>query len=85
MKADLGRLQKVLDMTKQGVETLDKDLQLLQIELNYKKFISTFSPAYLSGSDWYVGPSFIEYLKTQNIPLKTLLPLLIVANSAIKK
>ncbi len=38
-----------------------KTYTLEQLETDYKKEISKFSPAYLRGSYWYVGPSFKEY------------------------
>ena len=39
------------------------------LEERYQNLIKNFSPAYLSGSEWYVGPSLRNYLN--NKPLKT--------------
>ena len=45
-----------------------------EYEQKYQKLISTYSLAYLQGSDWYVGQSFIDYIRTESIykiiPLK---------------
>ena len=85
MNIDLIRLQKVLDKTKTGLDKLDEKLQLLQLEKNYQDLISQFSPAYLSGSEWYVGPSLINYLKNESIQLKYLIPLFILTNKQTKE
>ena len=85
MNIDLIRLQKVLDKTKTGLDKLDEKLQLLQLEKNYLDLISQFSPAYLSGSEWYVGPSLINYLKNESIQLKYLIPLFILTNKQTKE
>ena len=60
---DLKELQKVLDQTKKGIKKLDNDIYLLKLEETYQKYISQFSKAYVSGSDWYVGDSIIEHIK----------------------
>lgn len=85
MNIDLDRLQKVLDKTKEGLNKLDEDLQLLQLEKNYQNFISQYSPAYLSGSDWYIGPSLITYLKNESVPIKYLIPLFLLSNKQKKE
>ena len=38
-----------------------------EYENKYQSLISTYSIAYLEGSDWYIGPSFIEYIQTESI------------------
>ena len=43
------------------VDKIKKTYTLEQLETDYKKEISKFSPAYLRGSYCYVGPSFKEY------------------------
>mgnify|MGYP007071976896 CR=1 FL=1 len=47
---------------------------IAEYEIKYLHFISTYSIAYLQGSDWYIGPSFIEYLRKESVykiaPLK---------------
>lgn len=37
-------------------------LNLDLLEERYQNLIKTLSPAYLSGSEWYVGPSLRDYL-----------------------
>ena len=81
MNIDLDRLQKVLDKTKDGLNKLDEDLQLLQLEKNYQNFISQYSPAYLSGSDWYI---LITYLKNESVAIKYLIPLFLLSNKQKK-
>ena len=44
-----------------------KKKKLDEYEIKYQKLISNYSPAYLSGSEWYVGPSLIEYLHKESI------------------
>ena len=40
--------------------------KLKNAEIKYQSLIANYSDAYLSGSDWYVGPSFIDFFtKTQ--------------------
>ena len=36
---------------------------LPQLETRYQQQDSRFSPAYLAGSSWYVGPSLTDYLQ----------------------
>lgn len=36
-------------------------------EPRYKALISRFSPSYLSGSDWYVGESLVDWWFQRNL------------------
>tara|TARA_B100000902_G_C27221217_1_gene869772 strand:- start:939 stop:1157 length:219 start_codon:yes stop_codon:yes gene_type:complete len=42
-----------------------KNYSMEQLEIDYKNEVAKFSKAYLSGSNWYVGPSFKEYYYTR--------------------
>lgn len=64
---NLEELQKVLNNTKKGIGLLNKRIDLLKLEDEYQKYISQFSKAYVSGSDWYVGESITEYLKNKKV------------------
>ncbi len=48
------------------------------IDIEYKKIYEKFSPAYLSGSYWYVGPSLKDYLNTKNTLFKSVLSYMII-------
>lgn len=52
------------------------------LEEDYKNEISKFSLEYLSGSSWYVGPSFKEYCNICSIDRRVIGP---VAGFAIYK
>ncbi len=41
---------------------MSSELNLDLVEERYQNLIKNFSPAYLSGSEWYVGPSLRDYL-----------------------
>ena len=56
-------LNKILDDVLDELEEHEDTYCMMIAETNYQKLISKYSPAYLSGSDWYVGPSLIQYLK----------------------
>ena len=62
-------LQKILEETGQGLQALDRETQLDQLEAAYQERVAGFSPAYLAGSKWYVGPSLRAHLEKQ--PLET--------------
>lgn len=59
MKPDLVYLQKIFGNS--------GSWNLSEMETNYQQLVKQFSPAYLAGSNWYVGPSLTEYLTTQPI------------------
>ena len=82
----LQKLQNVDDnLQKDNIEDVEQDLleeQRYQImKNNYKKFISSYSQAYIEMSDWYLGPELTReiydnmfslrknnYLRKENIP-----------------
>lgn len=62
-------LQNVLTKSKQTLEDVSLKLnyqqKIEQLEEEYQQKIKGFSPAYLSGSSWYVGPSLKQHLQEQ--------------------
>ena len=81
---DLKLLQEKLNATKSGLASLDKEINILKMEKDYQELISKFSPAYLSGSDWYVGPSLIEHFAKSKLQPNVLVPLFIISNKLYK-
>ena len=65
MNWDLEKLQKTLNTSKKLIGNISLQDTLLKKEIEYQNKIKKFSPAYLSGCDWYVGPSLIESLKNK--------------------
>lgn len=65
MSFDLEKTEAIL---KNAKSTLD-DFPLYERELKYKYLQSFYSKAYMSGSDWYVGPSIREYIEGRDIRL----------------
>jgi hypothetical protein len=61
-------LEKTEEILKNAKSTLD-DFPLYERELKYKYLQSFYSKAYMSGSDWYVGPSIREYIEGRDIRL----------------
>ena len=61
-------LEKTEEILKNAKSTLD-DFPLYERELKYKYLQSFYSKAYMSGSDWYVGPSIREYIEGCDIRL----------------
>ena len=59
----MDELQARLNQAKASCAKFDRDMDLMAIECLYKSYICRFSPAYLSGSPWYKGPSFVKYLE----------------------
>lgn len=64
---DLQKLQDTLNKSKQMIKELDQNLEpiirnkkLHDLDIEYKKLCKQFSPAYLSGSSWYVGESLFD-------------------------
>jgi hypothetical protein len=55
--------QARLNQAKAASATFDRSIDLLAIECAYQAYARQFSPAYLSGSTWYRGPSFVQYLE----------------------
>ena len=62
---------------------MDNKLDILEKE--YQTYCSKFSPAYLSGSPWYVGPSMKEHIKNENIDLGYLSGMFYVSHKLSKK
>lgn len=61
-------LEKTEEILKNAKSTLD-DFPLYERELKYKYLQSFYSKAYMSGSDWYVGPSIREYIEGRDLRL----------------
>lgn len=64
---DLIKLQETLNKSKQMIKELDLNLEpiirnkkLHDLDIEYKKLCKQFSPAYLTGSSWYVGESLFD-------------------------
>ena len=81
---DLKLLQDKLNATKSGLASLDKDIHILKMEKDYQELISKYSSAYLSGSDWYVGPSLREHLVKSKLQPNIMVPLYILSNELYK-
>ena len=64
---ELEKLQKKLEKCRQIGCKFDQDIFFLKLEADYQKYISKFSPAYLSGSNWYVGPSLTNYIVSKRL------------------
>ena len=54
-KMDLKKYKNILN-------DLQEEKNMEYYEEKYQKLIGGYSPAYLSGSKWYVGKSFKEYI-----------------------
>ena len=61
-------LEKIEEILKNAKSTLN-DFPLFERELKYKYLQSFYSKAYMSGSDWYVGPSIREYIEGRDLRL----------------
>lgn len=61
---------------------LSKQFTRQQLEKRYQTKIKGFSPAYLAGSSWYVGPSLTEYLDSIPIHKGVLCGLMWLSNKA---
>lgn len=52
-----------------NLEKLKKEIieeeKIIKLEEEYQKLCSRFSLSYLSGSPWYVGPSYRKYLENK--------------------
>ena len=63
---NLKLMQEKLNKSKEIIKTLDDDFEYInrkkemaKLEEEYQNYCKQFSPAYLSGSPWYVGPSLL--------------------------
>ena len=64
---NLDKLQEILNKSKRLSNDFDRNIKLTILEAKYQEYITKFSPAYLSGSPIYVGPSLIEHINKQKI------------------
>lgn len=72
--SNIKEMQKKLNTSKKMIADLDTkfkehDTNIKYKKLNdeYKKYCSKFSPAYLSGSPWYVGENLFDSNKNKYI------------------
>lgn len=65
MSFDLEKTEAILKNAKSMLD----DFPLYERELKYKYLQSFYSKAYMSGSDWYIGPSIREYIEGRDIRL----------------
>jgi hypothetical protein len=54
-------------MTLIKLNNYNSNQTLFLLELCYQNYINKYSPAYLSGSPWYVGTSIIEFINKKEI------------------
>ena len=69
MNFDLDKCRKNLKIAQDIIKKNKKNEYIEYIdklEIEYLKYCNKFSPAYLSGSPWYVGPSLKEYILNNN-------------------
>ena len=64
---NLQSLQETLNKSKKMIKNLDQrfkehdnKIKLNKLNEEYKQYCSKFSPAYLSGSPWYVGENLFD-------------------------
>ena len=74
-------LQKTLNRSKKLCKKFDDNLELIKLETLYQKYINKFSPAYLSGSPWYIGPSLIQWINNKKINTDLLTILFYISNN----
>ena len=77
---NIKEMQDKLNECHQLNRQFDYNIDLIKLEEKYQKYISKFSPAYLSGNPWYVGPSIIKYIERQPINTDCLALLFFVSN-----
>ena len=61
-KEMLQKTQTIIEQSKENQEKIEFYIYLDKLEQQYQKYCNSFSPAYLSGSPWYVGKSLKEYI-----------------------
>ena len=73
---DFKKLQETLNRSKKMAKDLDEKFEYYErqekkmtLDIHYKNLCNQFSPAYLTGSSWYVGESLID----ANIPFSKFL------------
>lgn len=62
---DFDRMEQILNNARQ----VTVDFKLIEREIKYKYLVNKFSPAYVSGSLWYIGPSIKQYIDKKDIRL----------------
>lgn len=82
---DIQYLQGLLDKSKKLSEKFDRNINLLLLEKKYQEYINKFSPAYLSGSPLYVGPSLLAYIEKQHLNTDYLAFLFLISNKLDKE
>ena len=65
MNCDFDRMEQILNNAKE----IKVDFKLIEREIKYKILVNKFSPAYASGSLWYIGRSIKEYIDKKDIRL----------------
>mgnify|MGYP003994490069 FL=1 len=65
MSFDLEKIERTL----KDAKSILGDFPLYEREIKYKYLQSFYSEAYMSGSDWYVGPTIREYIKGRDLRL----------------
>ncbi len=84
MDKNIEELNKILKDTKVGLDKLTYNLNLLEMEAEYQKLINKYSPAYRSGSSWYVGPSLIDHINKTPLSNGLIHTLLFIAHKLDK-
>ena len=77
---DIKKMQEKLNLCHKLNKKFDDDINLIKLENAYQKYINKFSPAYLSGSPWYVGPSILSYINNKKINTDLLSFLFLISN-----
>ena len=65
MSFDMERIEKILRDAKEVIH----GSRMQELETKYAYLRSFYSQAYMSGSDWYVGPSIRDYIGKRDIRL----------------
>ena len=63
---NLKKYKKILDETQEKINKDNFNSYLDTLEIEYQKYCKSFSPAYLAGSSWYVGPSIKTHILNDN-------------------
>ena len=63
---NLKKCKKILDNTQTKIKKDKFNDYLDTLEIEYQKNCNSLSPAYLSGSSWYVGPSIKKHILNDN-------------------
>ena len=63
---NLKKYKKFLENTQNNIKKDKYNIYLDELEKEYQNYCKDLSPAYLSGSSWYVGPSLKTHLLNDN-------------------